>query len=159
MPVGAKSFREALRCGAEIFHALKKLCDSKGFPTTVGDEGGFAPNLNSHEEALQLMQEATANAGYKAGEDVLFALDCASSEFYKDGKYHLEAEGVALSSAEFADYLAGLVAKYPIISIEDGMDENDWEGWKLLTDKLGSKVQLVGDDLFVTNPKILAECI
>ena len=159
MPVGAKSFREALRCGAEIFHALKKLCDSKGFPTTVGDEGGFAPNLNSHEEALQLIVEAISAAGYQAGEDVLLALDCASSEFYKDGKYHLEAEGVALSSAEFADYLATLAAKYPIVSIEDGMDENDWDGWKLLTDKLGSKVQLVGDDLFVTNPKILAEGI
>ena len=156
MPVGAKSFREALRCGAEIFHALKKLCDSKGFPTTVGDEGGFAPNLNSHGEALQLIVEAISAAGYQAGEDVLLALDCASSEFYKDGKYHLEAEGVALSSAEFADYLANLAAKYPIVSIEDGMDENDWDGWKLLTDKLGSKVQLVGDDLFVTNPKILA---
>ena len=159
MPVGAKSFREALRCGAEIFHALKILCDSKGFPTTVGDEGGFAPNLNSHEEALQLIVEAISAAGYQAGEDVLLALDCASSEFYKDGKYHLEAEGVALSSAEFADYLANLAAKYPIVSIEDGMDENDWDGWKLLTDKLGSKVQLVGDDLFVTNPKILAEGI
>ena len=159
MPVGAKSFREALRCGAEIFHALKKLCDAKGFPTTVGDEGGFAPNLNSHEEALKLMQQAVADAGYKTGEDVLFALDCASSEFYKDGKYHLSAEGKALSSAEFADYLADLAARYPIVSIEDGMDENDREGWKLLTQKLGGTVQLVGDDLFVTNPKILAEGI
>ena len=126
MPVGAKSFREALRCGAEIFHALKKLCDGKGFPTTVGDEGGFAPNLNSHEEALQLMQEAVKAAGYTLGEDVLFALDCASSEFYKDGKYHLSAEGLALSSEEFADYLAKLVDTYPIVSIEDGMDENNW---------------------------------
>lgn len=159
MPVGAKSFREALRCGAEIFHALKKLCDGKGFPTTVGDEGGFAPNLNSHEEALQLMQEAVKAAGYTLGEDVLFALDCASSEFYKDGKYHLSAEGLALSSEEFADYLAKLVDTYPIVSIEDGMDENDWAGWKHLTEKLGKKVQLVGDDLFVTNPKILAEGI
>ncbi|EGZ44727.1 enolase [Neisseria wadsworthii 9715] len=159
MPVGADTFRDALRCGAEIFHALKKLCDSKGFPTTVGDEGGFAPNLNSHEEALQLIVEAITAAGYKSGEDVLLALDCASSEFYKDGKYHLEAEGKSLTSAEFAEYLAGLVAKYPIVSIEDGMDENDWEGWKLLTEKLGDKVQLVGDDLFVTNPKILAEGI
>ena len=159
MPVGAKSFREALRCGAEIFHALKKLCDGKGFPTTVGDEGGFAPNLNSHEEALQLMQEAVKAAGYTPGEDVLFALDCASSEFYKDGKYHLSAEGLALSSEEFADYLAKLVDTYPIVSIEDGMDENDWAGWKHLTEKLGKKVQLVGDDLFVTNPKILAEGI
>ena len=159
MPVGAKSFREALRCGAEIFHALKKLCDSKGFPTTVGDEGGFAPNLGSHEEALQLMQEAVSAAGYTPGEDVLFALDCASSEFYKDGKYHLSAEGLALSSEEFADYLARLADTYPIISIEDGMDENDWAGWKHLTEKLGKRVQLVGDDLFVTNPKILAEGI
>ena len=159
MPVGATSFREALRCGAEIFHNLKKLCDSKGFPTTVGDEGGFAPNLNSHEEALQLIVEAVEKAGYKAGEDVLLALDCASSEFYKDGKYHLSAENKAFTSAEFADYLADLVSKFPIISIEDGMDENDWEGWKLLTEKLGGKVQLVGDDLFVTNPKILAEGI
>lgn len=159
MPVGATTFREALRCGAEVFHALKKLCDSQGFPTTVGDEGGFAPNLNSHEEALQLMQEAVAAAGYVAGEDVLFALDCASSEFYKEGKYHLSAEGLALSSEEFADYLAKLVDTYPIVSIEDGMDENDWEGWKHLTEKLGKRVQLVGDDLFVTNPKILAEGI
>ncbi|OSI07014.1 phosphopyruvate hydratase [Neisseria animaloris] len=159
MPVGAKSFREALRCGAEIFHALKKLCDDKDFPTTVGDEGGFAPNLNSHEEALQLMQEAVKAAGYTPGEDVLFALDCASSEFYKDGKYHLSAEGLALSSEEFADYLAKLVDTYPIVSIEDGMDENDWTGWKYLTEKLGKKVQLVGDDLFVTNPKILADGI
>ena len=140
MPVGAKSFREALRCGAEVFHALKKLCNDKGFPTTVGDEGGFAPNLNTHEEALQLMQEAVVAAGYKPGEDVLFAMDCASSEFYKDGKYHLEAEGKAYTSEEFADYLADLVSKYPIISIEDGMDENDWAGWKLLTEKLGGKV-------------------
>ncbi|MDO4697031.1 MAG: phosphopyruvate hydratase [Neisseria sp.] len=159
MPVGAKSFRDALRCGAEIFHALKKLCDGKGFPTTVGDEGGFAPNLNSHEEALQLMQEAVTAAGYTVGEDVLFALDCASSEFYKDGKYHLNAEGLALTSEEFADYLTKLVEAYPIVSIEDGMDETDWEGWKHLTDKLGKKVQLVGDDLFVTNPKILSEGI
>ncbi|MFC3873003.1 phosphopyruvate hydratase [Neisseria musculi] len=159
MSVGAKSFREALRCGAEIFHALKKLCDSKGFPTTVGDEGGFAPNLGSHEEALQLMQEAVGAAGYTPGEDVVFALDCASSEFYKDGKYHLSAEGLALSSEEFADYLAKLADAYPIISIEDGMDENDWAGWKHLTEKLGKRVQLVGDDLFVTNPKILAEGI
>lgn len=159
MPVGAKSFREALRCGAEVFHALKKLCDGKGFPTTVGDEGGFAPNLSSHEEALKLMSEAVTQAGYVPGEDVLFALDCASSEFYKDGKYHLSAEGLALTSEEFADYLAKLADNYPVVSIEDGMDENDWAGWKHLTEKLGSKVQLVGDDLFVTNPKILAEGI
>ena len=159
MPVGAQSFREALRCGAEVFHALKKLCDSKGFPTTVGDEGGFAPNLGSHQEALELIQEAVAAAGYTVGEDVVFALDCASSEFYRDGKYHLSAEGLALSSAEFADYLADLVEKFPIVSIEDGMDENDRDGWKLLTAKLGGKVQLVGDDLFVTNPAILAQGI
>ena len=159
MPVGASSFREALRCGAEVFHALKKLCDSKGFPTTVGDEGGFAPNLGSHQEALELIQKAVAAAGYTVGEDVVFALDCASSEFYRDGRYHLSAEGLALSSAEFADYLADLVEKFPIVSIEDGMDENDRDGWKLLTAKLGGKVQLVGDDLFVTNPAILAEGI
>ena len=159
MPVGAQSFREALRCGAEVFHALKKLCDGKGFPTTVGDEGGFAPNLGSHQEALELIQEAVAAAGYTVGEDVVFALDCASSEFYRDGRYHLSAEGLALSSEEFADYLADLVEKFPIVSIEDGMDENDRNGWKLLTTKLGGKVQLVGDDLFVTNPAILAEGI
>ena len=159
MPVGAQSFREALRCGAEVFHALKKLCDGKGFPTTVGDEGGFAPNLGSHQEARELIQEAVAAAGYTVGEDVVFALDCASSEFYRDGRYHLSAEGLALSSAEFADYLADLVEKFPIVSIEDGMDENDRDGWKLLTAKLGGKVQLVGDDLFVTNPAILAQGI
>ena len=159
MPVGAPTFREALRCGAEVFHALKKLCDSKGFPTTVGDEGGFAPNLSSHEEALKLILEAVSAAGYIPGEDVLLAMDCASSEFYRDGKYHLSAEGLALSSEEFADYLAKLVDEYPIVSIEDGMDENDWAGWKLLTERLGDKVQLVGDDLFVTNPAILAEGI
>ena len=155
MPVGAPTFREALRCGAEVFHALKKLCDRKGYPTTVGDEGGFAPNLGSHEEALQLMVEATEKAGYKAGEDVLFAMDCASSEFYQDGKYHLEAEGKAYTSEEFAQYLADLVAKYPIISIEDGMDENDWAGWKHLTEKLGDKVQLVGDDFVCNQPQNL----
>lgn len=159
MPVGANSFREALRCGAEIFHHLKKLCDAKGYSTTVGDEGGFAPNLASHEDAIKLILEAVAAAGYEAGSDVLLALDCASSEFYKDGQYHLSAEGLALSSAEFADYLAKLVNDYPIISIEDGMSEHDWEGWKLLTERLGGKVQLVGDDLFVTNPAILAEGI
>ncbi|QMT40984.1 phosphopyruvate hydratase [Neisseria shayeganii] len=159
MPVGAESFRDALRCGAEIFHHLKKLCDTKGYSTTVGDEGGFAPNLASHEDAIKLILEAVAAAGYVAGSDVVLALDCASSEFYQDGKYHLSAEGLALSSAEFADYLAKLVNDYPIISIEDGMSEHDWEGWKLLTERLGGKVQLVGDDLFVTNPAILAEGI
>ncbi len=159
MPVGVASFAEALRCGAEIFHQLKKLCDSKGYSTTVGDEGGFAPNLASHEEAIRLILEAVSAAGYTAGEDVVLALDCASSEFYKDGQYHLSAEGLALSSAEFVDYLARLVDAYPIVSIEDGMSEHDWQGWKLLTQRLGQKVQLVGDDLFVTNPAILAQGI
>lgn len=159
MPVGAPSFREALRCGAEIFHHLKKLCDQKGYSTTVGDEGGFAPSLASHEEAILLILEAIDKAGYTAGDDVLLALDCAASEFYKDGKYHLSAENMALTSAQFVDYLANLADKYPIISIEDGMSEHDWDGWKLLTERLGKKIQLVGDDLFVTNPKILAEGI
>lgn len=159
MPVGASSFREALRCGAEIFHHLKKLCDQKGYSTTVGDEGGFAPSLASHEEAILLILEAVDKAGYTAGDDALLALDCAASEFYKDGKYHLSAENMALTSAQFVDYLANLADKYPIISIEDGMSEHDWDGWKLLTDRLGKKIQLVGDDLFVTNPKILAEGI
>lgn len=159
LPVGAESFREALRCGAEIFHHLKKLCDSQGYSTTVGDEGGFAPNLASHEDAIKLILEAIAAAGYTAGDDVLLALDCASSEFYKDGKYHLSAEGLELTSEQFAAYLANLAEQYPIVSIEDGMSEHDWAGWKILTDKLGDKVQLVGDDLFVTNPAILAEGI
>ncbi|MCP2039547.1 enolase [Neisseria sp. HSC-16F19] len=159
MPVGASSFREALRCGAEVFHHLKKLCDGKGYSTTVGDEGGFAPNLGSHEEAIRLILEAVDAAGYRAGEDVVLALDCASSEFYKDGQYHLSAEGLALSSAEFVDYLAKLAETYPIVSIEDGMSEHDWDGWKMLTQRLGKKVQLVGDDLFVTNPAILGEGI
>ena len=159
MPVGAETFREALRCGAEIFHHLKKLCDSKGYSTTVGDEGGFAPNLASHEDAIKLILEAIDAAGYTAGDDVVLALDCASSEFYKDGKYHLSAEGLQLSSEQFADYLANLADQYPIISIEDGMSEHDWAGWKILTEKLGDKIQLVGDDLFVTNPDILAEGI
>ncbi|MBR7060033.1 MAG: phosphopyruvate hydratase [Neisseriaceae bacterium] len=159
MPVGAASFREALRCGAEVFHNLKKICNDKGYSTTVGDEGGFAPNLASHEDAIKLILEAVEKAGYVAGEDVLLALDCASSEFYKDGKYHLSVENLSLDSQGFADYLANLVDKYPIISIEDGMSEHDWDGWKILTDRLGKKVQLVGDDAFVTNPKILAEGI
>ena len=160
MPVGAKTFRDALRCGAEIFHHLKKICDSKDYSTTVGDEGGFAPNLKTNEEALALISEAVLAAGYTPGDDVMFALDCASSEFYKDGHYVLEGEGgLKLTSAQFADYLETLVNKYPIISIEDGMSEHDWNGWKLLTDKLGKRVQLVGDDVFVTNPKILAEGI
>ena len=159
MPVGATSFRGALRCGAEVFHHLKKLCDQKGYSTTVGDEGGFAPNLDRHEDAIKLILEAVKQAGYQPGEDVMIALDCASSEFYKDGKYELKAEGLSLTSKEFADYLENLVNQYPIISIEDGMSEHDWEGWKLLTERLGKKVQLVGDDVFVTNPKILAEGI
>ena len=159
MPVGAATFREALRCGAEIFHHLKKLCDGHGYSTTVGDEGGFAPNLASHEDAIKLILEAIDAAGYTAGDDVVLALDCASSEFYKDGKYHLSAEGLELTSEQFAAYLANLADQYPIVSIEDGMSEHDWAGWKILTDKLGDKIQLVGDDLFVTNPSILAEGI
>ena len=159
MPVGAETFREALRCGAEIFHHLKKLCDSHGYSTSVGDEGGFAPNLASHEDAIKLILEAIDAAGYTAGDDVVLALDCASSEFYKDGKYHLSAEGLELTSEQFAAYLANLADQYPIVSIEDGMSEHDWAGWKILTDKLGDKIQLVGDDLFVTNPSILAEGI
>jgi len=159
MPVSQTSFRDALRCGAEIFHALKKLLDKKGLPTSVGDEGGFAPNLGSHAEALQLIMQAIENAGYVAGQDVLIALDCAASEFFKDGKYHLEGEGLQLTSAQFTDYLANLADQFPIVSIEDGMAEGDWEGWKLLTDRLGKSVQIVGDDLFVTNTKILKEGI
>ena len=159
IPVGAKTFREALRCGAEIFHTLKKICAEQGHSTAVGDEGGFAPNLAKNEDAIKLILQAIDQAGYVAGDDVLIALDCASSEFYKDGKYHLKGEGLALSSEEFANYLATLCDNYPIISIEDGMSEHDWAGWKILTDKLGDRVQLVGDDVFVTNPKILAEGI
>ncbi|MES2355294.1 MAG: phosphopyruvate hydratase [Pseudomonadota bacterium] len=159
IPVGMGSFREALRCGAEIFHTLKKLIDSKGMPTTVGDEGGFAPNLPSNEAALQLILQAIESAGYQAGSDVVIGLDCASSEFYKDGRYQLGAEKLSLTSKDFTNYLANLCDKYPIVSIEDGMAEQDWEGWKLLTDRLGNKVQLVGDDIFVTNTKILAEGI
>ncbi|MFP4593756.1 phosphopyruvate hydratase [Ralstonia sp.] len=159
MPVGQSSFREALRCGAEIFHALKKILADKGMSTAVGDEGGFAPNFASNEECLNTILSAIEQAGYKAGEDVLLALDCAASEFYKDGKYHLEGEGLQLSSVDFANYLANLADKFPIVSIEDGMHESDWDGWKVLTEKLGNKVQLVGDDLFVTNTKILKEGI
>ncbi|MCC2637704.1 MAG: eno [Moraxellaceae bacterium] len=154
-PVGFTSFAEALRCGAEIFHALKGVLKARGLNTAVGDEGGFAPNLASNEDALKAIMDAIVKAGYKPGENVMLALDCAASEFYKDGKYHLEGEGRSFTSAEFVDYLAGLAAKYPIISIEDGLDESDWAGWKLLTDKIGDKCQLVGDDLFVTNPAIL----
>jgi enolase len=159
IPVGAPSFREALRYGAEVFHALKKLLDDAGMATTVGDEGGFAPNLESHEAALKLIVQAIEKAGLQPGIDVAIGVDCAASEFYKDGLYHLESEGLKLSSAEFTDYLAAWCDNYPIISIEDGMAEGDWDGWKVLTDKLGRRVQLVGDDLFVTNAKILKEGI
>jgi enolase len=159
LPVGAASFREALRCGAEVFHHLKKLVDKKGYPTTVGDEGGFAPNVSGNDEAIELILRAIESAGYTPGQDVVLGLDCASSEFYKDGKYILASEKLELSSEAFADYLATLADRYPIISIEDGMAEGDWGGWKTLTDKLGKKVQIVGDDLFVTNPKILREGI
>ncbi|MBO6850914.1 MAG: phosphopyruvate hydratase [Marinobacter sp.] len=158
-PVAAKSFGEALRIGAEIFHSLKKVLKAQGLNTAVGDEGGFAPNLPSNEAALAVIQEAVEKAGYKLGSDVTLALDCASSEFYKDGQYQLSGEGKSFDSAGFADYLAGLCERYPIVSIEDGMDESDWDGWKILTDKLGSKVQLVGDDLFVTNTRILKQGI
>jgi enolase len=158
-PVGAPNFAEALRWGAEIFHALKKVLQARGLSTAVGDEGGFAPDLSSNAEALAVIKEAVAAAGYKLGEDVTLALDCASSEFYKDGKYVLAGENKSFDSAGFADYLAGLCNDYPIISIEDGQDESDWAGWKLQTEKLGAKVQLVGDDLFVTNTKILKEGI
>ncbi len=154
-PVGAKTFADALRCGAEIFHALKAVLKDKGLNTAVGDEGGFAPDLPSNEAALEMIMLAIEKAGYKAGEEVTLALDCAASEFYKDGKYHLESEGKVLDSRGFAEYLADLVARYPIISIEDGLDESDWAGWKILTDLIGDKVQLVGDDLFVTNTRIL----
>ena len=159
MPVGANTFREALRCGAEIFHALKKLLDKKGHSTAVGDEGGFAPNLGSHAEALEVIMQAIEAAGYVSGQDVLLALDCAASEFYKDGRYHLSGEGLQLTAEQFTDYLANLADQFPIVSIEDGMAEGDWDGWKLLTDRLGSKVQIVGDDLFVTNTRILKEGI
>ena len=159
IPVGAPSFREALRYGAEVFHALKKLLDDAGMATTVGDEGGFAPNLESHEAALKLIVQAIEKAGLQPGIDVAIGVDCAASEFYKDGLYHLESEGLKLSSAKLTDYLAAWCDNYPIISIEDGMAEGDWEGWKILTDRLGKRVQLVGDDLFVTNTKILKEGI
>jgi enolase len=159
LPVGAPTLAEAVRYGAEVFHTLKKILHDKGLTTAVGDEGGFAPSLGSNEEALGIIEQAVDKAGYKLGKDIYLGLDVASSEFYKDGKYVLEGEGRSFDSAGFVDYLAGLVAKYPIISIEDGMAEGDWSGWKLLTDKLGRKIQLVGDDLFVTNTKILKEGI
>ncbi len=160
IPVGAPTFREAVRYGAEVFHALKKILDAKGMPTSVGDEGGFAPNVANHEAAIQMILEAIDKAGYTAGEQIAIGLDCAASEFYKDGPngskaYHLESEGLMLSAAEWTDMLAGWVDKYPIISIEDGMHEGDWDGWKHLNERLGKKVQLVGDDLFVTNTRIL----
>ena len=159
LPIGAGSFREALRCGAEVFHHLKKLVDKKGYPTTVGDEGGFAPNVAGNDEAIELILKAIEAAGYTPGQDVVLGLDCAASEFYKDGKYYLASEKLELSSEAFTDYLARLADRYPIISIEDGMAENDWPGWKMLTDRLGKKVQIVGDDIFVTNPRIIEEGI
>ncbi len=159
MPVGASSTNEAIRWGAEVFHHLKQVLSAKGLNTSVGDEGGFAPDLSSNEEAITVILEAIEKAGYKAGEDIFIAIDAAASEFYKDGKYVLASEGKTLSSEEFVDFLAEWVDKYPIISIEDAMDEGDWDGWKVLTEKLGDKIQLVGDDLFVTNPEILAEGI
>jgi enolase len=159
LPVGAPSFREAVRYGAEVFHALKKILGERGISTAVGDEGGFAPSVASHEEAIQLLLQAIEKAGYTAGEQIAIGLDCAASEFYKDGKYHLDCEGLKLSAEEWTSMLATWVDKYPIISIEDAMHEGDWAGWKHLTDVLGKKVQLVGDDLYVTNPKILSEGI
>ena len=158
-PVAAPSFAEALRAGAEIFHQLKRVLSSRGLNTTVGDEGGFAPNLPSNEEALAVISEAVAEAGYELNRDITLALDCAASEFYRGGVYELRGEGASYGSAEFADYLAGLCSRYPIVSVEDGMDEADWDGWKILTGKLGDRVQLVGDDLFVTNSRILGEGI
>ena len=159
IPVGAKSFREAVRYGAETFHALKKILGDRGISTAVGDEGGFAPSVASHEEAIQLILEAIDKAGFVAGEQIALGLDCAASEFYKDGKYVLSGENLTLSAESWTDMLATWVDKYPIISIEDGMHEGDWDGWKHLTERLGKRVQLVGDDLFVTNTKILQEGI
>ena len=159
VPLSAPSFKEALRYGAEVFHTLKKLLHDRGFATAVGDEGGFAPRLPKHEDAIKFVIEAIEAAGYRAGEDIALALDCASSEFYMDGEYKLVSEGASLKSAELVDYLAAWVDKYPIISIEDGMAESDWDGWKLLTQRLGDRVQLVGDDIFVTNSGILKEGI
>ncbi|MCL5980423.1 MAG: phosphopyruvate hydratase [Gammaproteobacteria bacterium] len=159
IPAGAPSFSEALRMGVEVFHSLKGVLHARGLSTTVGDEGGFAPNLPSNEAALELLMEAIAKAGYVAGKDVWLGMDVASSEFYQHGRYHLASEKRDLGSAEFVDYLADLAVRYPLISIEDGMDQNDWEGWGLLTDRLGDKIQLVGDDLFVTNTEILRQGI
>ncbi|MGC1816552.1 MAG: phosphopyruvate hydratase [Casimicrobiaceae bacterium] len=159
VPLGAPTFREALRYGAEVFHTLKKLIDARGMPTTVGDEGGFAPDLPSNEAALQLLVEAIDKAGYTPGTDIALALDCAASEFHRDGAYRLESENRALTSKEFTDVLATWCDKYPIVSIEDGMAEDDWDGWKHLTERLGKRVQLVGDDIFVTNTRILKQGI
>ena len=156
VPTGAPSLCEAVRCGAEVFHSLKAVLGGRGLATAVGDEGGFAPDLASNEEAIEVILEAIAKAGYEAGGDVHLALDVASSEFHRDGKYHLGSEGVSLDAAAFADVLAGWAERYPIVSIEDGMAEDDWDGWKLLTERIGGRVQLVGDDLFVTNPAIIA---
>ncbi|AYN14760.1 phosphopyruvate hydratase [Pseudomonas monteilii] len=158
-PVGAKTFSDGLRMGTEIFHHLKAVLKARGLNTAVGDEGGFAPNLASNEDALGAIAEAVEKAGYKLGTDVTLALDCAASEFYEDGKYNLSGEGKSFDAEGFAEYLKGLTERFPIISIEDGLDESDWAGWKILTDKIGEKVQLVGDDLFVTNTKILKEGI
>ena len=159
MPVGAASFSEALRMNAEIYHGLKALLNAKGLGTGLGDEGGFAPNMKSNEEAIEVILEAVKKAGYKPGEDIMIALDVAASEFYKDGKYQMEGEGLVKTSNQMVDYLAALCEKYPIVSIEDGLAEDDWKGWKALTKKLGTKVQLVGDDLFVTNEERLLEGI
>jgi enolase len=159
IPAGRPTFRDALRCGVEVFQTLKKMLDKEGLSTTVGDEGGFAPSLANNEAAIQWILRAIEEAGYLAGTDVLIGLDCAASEFYQDGKYRFESERLAYNNAQFVDLLASWCDKYPIISIEDGMSEQDWDGWELLTDRLGDRVQLVGDDIFVTNPKILAEGI
>ncbi len=159
LPVGAPTFREAIRYGAEVFHNLAKVLKGKGLATTVGDEGGFAPNLSSNEEAIEVILEAIEKAGYKAGQDIYLGMDAASSEYYKDGKYVLSAENRSFTSEEMTDFFVEWVKKYPIISIEDGLDQNDWAGWKIHTEKLGGKIQLVGDDLFVTNPKTLKEGI
>ena len=158
-PVSMGSFRDALRCGAEVFHALKKALQARGLSTAVGDEGGFAPNLKSNAEALDIIAQAVSDAGYRLGDDVTLALDCAATEFYRDGCYDLAGEGRKFDAAAFSEYLADLADRYPITSIEDGMDESDWEGWRLLTHRIGDRVQLVGDDLFVTNTRILAEGI
>src|SRR3954470_16932108 len=159
IPVGAPTFREAVRYGAEVFHALKKIINGKGMSVAVGDEGGFAPNVENHEAAIGMILQAIEAAGYRPGEQIALGLDCAASEFFKDGRYNLDAEGQILQAGEWTDILASWCGKYPIISIEDGMAEGDWEGWRLLTDRLGKQVQLVGDDLFVTNTKILQEGI